>query len=192
MSRRSLLTSMVSARLVPPVRSILRLCAEAAASSSRLSNFNLRNRPAGEMEDPVLRHRQAQRGRAWQSGIEAAHDSRDDAVGHRDDRPSVLLGEPGGDPGGEIVIGFAVGGTEIPFVPTIAVENSRGERGDLAAVEPAPRTDRDFAQALVEPQARGAAQTISSDLAADNLGGAPRPADRAGDDFGRSRFAQGT
>jgi hypothetical protein len=77
-------------------------------------------------------------------------------------------------------------------VVTIAVENSRGKRGDLVAVEPVPRTDRDFPQALVEPQARGAAETISSDLAADNLGGAPRPADRAGDDFGRFRFAQGT
>jgi RimJ/RimL family protein N-acetyltransferase len=70
----------------------------------------------GYRERPVLWHRQAQRGRAWQSSIEAGHDPRDDAVGHGDDRPSVLLGEPGGDPGGEIVIGFAIGGTEIPFV----------------------------------------------------------------------------
>jgi hypothetical protein len=49
-------------------------------------------------------------------------------VGHGDDRPSVLLGEPGGDPGGEIVIGFAVGGAEIPFVAAVAVENSLGSR----------------------------------------------------------------
>jgi hypothetical protein len=77
-------------------------------------------------------------------------------------------------------------------VAAVAVENSRGECCDPVAVEPVPRANRDFTPPLVEPQVRGAAETISSDLAADNLGGALRPADRAGDDFGRFRFAQGT
>jgi multidrug efflux pump subunit AcrA (membrane-fusion protein) len=54
-------------------------------------------------------------------------------LGNGDDRLSVLLGEPGGDPGGEIVIDFAVGGAEIPFVAAVAVENSRGERRLLGA-----------------------------------------------------------
>src|SRR5438105_2732153 len=100
----------------------------------------------------------------------------------RDDGAVADLVEPSGDASGEFVIVFAVGGTEIPFE---LGELLAHQRADLAAIAPVPRAERDLAQPLVETHLRAVAEALG-----DDLGGAPRPADRAGDDRGGARLAQ--
>src|SRR5258707_7716319 len=85
---------------------------------------------------------------------------------HNDQRPVSGFGEPGGDPAGEDLIGFAVRRREIPLVRTLAVEGPRLQRGDLGAAEPLPGAERELAQTIIEAQGLDAAERFSDDLGA--------------------------
>src|SRR5579863_4435683 len=100
-----------------------------------------------------------------------------------DGRPVSGLPQPVGDASGKPVVALAVGGLEIPFV---FGETRAHARADLAAVEPIPRAQRDLAQAVVEPWRRVVPETCG-----DDLGGAARPAERAGDDGGAGGLRHG-
>src|SRR5437867_2114566 len=70
---------------------------------------------AGETKDPVLRHFEAERLMARQTGIEPAHDPGDDAVADGDDRDLAQFAEPRCDPSAKHLIALAVRGHEIPL-----------------------------------------------------------------------------
>src|ERR1700681_829141 len=86
------------------------------------------DRAAREAKDAVLRHREAQRVRARQAGIEATQDSGHDAVAD--------LSQPSGDASGKRVVALAVGGVEIPFE---LFELRTDPGADISAIEPIPR-----------------------------------------------------
>jgi hypothetical protein len=132
---------------------------------SRWRDRDLLNRPIGEAEDPVLQHRQSDRDGARQTGVETAQHAGDDAVADDDQPLSLGLGKPGGDAAAEPVIALAIGGSEIPFVIAIAVEDPGDERGDLVAAQSVPRAERDFAQPLVKAQRPGAAEIFVASAA---------------------------
>jgi hypothetical protein len=71
-----------------------------------------------------------------------------------DQHPVLYLAEPGGDPPGKGVIGFAIGRLEIPVVVAFAVENAGRARFDLVTVETVPRPYRDFLEAVVKGDRR--------------------------------------
>src|SRR5947199_8090725 len=100
----------------------------------------------------------------------------------RDTRGVASLIEPPGDAPGKPVIALAVGGAEIPFELGKLVADTDHY---LAANQPVPRAQRNLAQPFVEAQRRGVPEALG-----DDLGGPPRPADRAGDDLGAGGLGQ--
>src|SRR5438067_3113421 len=99
-----------------------------------------------------------------------------------DDRAVGLLREPAGNAPGESLVRLAVDSVKIPFE---LLEIGAHPGTDLAAVEPVPGAERNLAQPIVEAQRRGVSQALG-----DDLGAAPRPADRARDNRGADGFGQ--
>src|SRR6478672_602593 len=100
-------------------------------SGSRLSpgrdcrlDSDFLDRALGETEYAVLRHRQAHRRGARETGIKAAQDAGHDAMRH--DNPRLVahlgFGQPGADSAGKDLIGLAVRRREIPFLTPLLVE----------------------------------------------------------------------
>src|SRR5207302_5369620 len=115
---------------------------------------------AGEPEDAVLRHRQAERPGAGHAGVKAAQDPGHHTMTDDDDRTTRLLRQPAGNAPGESLVRLAVDSVEIPLE---LLEIGAHPGTNLAAVEPVPGAERNLAQPIVEAQRRGVSQALGDD-----------------------------